>query len=211
MLLPISARLSARQAIRPSSSKSFSFGRSLTLRSSSTAAAATASSAANNNANNNNFSIKLPTVAALVGASLLTGYCVGSVHTEQITEIQKDRALPKGERGCCSCDEEGSKEEATKLTESQTQLSTKLQKIVGTSHVHDGLHESSSTGKFLKGARLGYGKALCIVQPGTLEQAIKCLQAIVDAGCVVVPQGSNTGLTGGSVPRNDTEDTRPSV
>jgi len=211
MLLPISARLSARQAIRSSSSKSLSFGRSLTLRSSSTAAAATASSATNNNANNNIFSIKLPTVAALVGASLLTGYCVGSVHTEQITEIQKDRALPKGGRGCCSCDEEGSKEEATKLTDAQTQLSTKLQKIVGTSHVHDGLHESSSTGKFLKGARLGYGKALCIVQPGTLEQAIKCLQAIVDAGCVVVPQGSNTGLTGGSVPRNDTEDTRPSV
>jgi D-lactate dehydrogenase len=132
------------------------------------------------------------------------------VHSEQIAEISKDRALPKGERGCCSCDDEGgNKKEVAKLTEAQTQLSTKLQKIVGKDHVYDGLNESSSTGKFLKGARIGHGKALCIVQPGTLQQAIQCLQAIVDAGCVVVPQGSNTGLTGGSVPRK--EETRPSV
>jgi hypothetical protein len=26
---------------------------------------------------------------------------------------------------------------------------------------------------------------------------VNCLQEIVDAGCVVLPQGSNTGLTGG--------------
>ena len=202
MLLPVSARLSARQAV-------CSVGRLNTLRSSSSTAAVAASNSAGGE--QSYFSIKLPTAAALVGASLLTGYCVGSLHSEQITELQKDRALPKGERGCCSCDEAAGKEDAVKLTDAQTQLSAKLQKIVGKDHVHDGTSESSSNGKFLKGARIGYGKALCIVQPGSLEQAIKCLQEIVDAGCVVVPQGSNTGLTGGSVPRNDTDDTRPSV
>lgn len=216
VLLPISSRLSVRRAIQSSTSTS-TYGRSLTLRSSSSAVAAAAST--NNNATNStpntSFSVKLPTAVALVGASLLTGYCAGSVHSEQITEIQKDRALPNGERGCCSCDDEevsNNKKEASKLlTEGQTQLSAKLQKIVGKDHVHDGLNESSSTGKFLKGARIGHGTALCIVRPGTLQQAIQSLQAIVDAGCVVVPQGSNTGLTGGSVPRNDTDDTRPTV
>ena len=49
----------------------------------------------------------------------------------------------------------------------------------------------------LPGARIGNGNALCIVQPGTLKEAVKCLQEIVDAECVVLPQGSNTGLTGG--------------
>ena len=187
------------------------------LRSSSFASAA-ASSAANANDKNSaphNFSIKLSTAFALASASLLAGYCVGSIHSEQITEIQRDRALPKGERGCCSCDDDevNSNNQATEkvLTEAQRQLSAKLQKIVGKDHVYDGSKESSSTARFLKGARLGRGNALCIVQPCTLQQAIACLQAIVDAGCVVVPQGSNTGLTGGSVPRNDIKDTRPSV
>eukprot|EP00957_Ditylum_brightwellii_P211393 15366125-Ditylum_brightwellii.AAC.1 len=56
--------------------------------------------------------------------------------------------------------------------------------------------------------RLGHGSALAIVTPTTLREAVNCLQAIVDADCVVVPQGANTGLTGGSVPRDND---RPSV
>lgn len=59
------------------------------------------------------------------------------------------------------------------------------------------MQQTSKNVQFLKGARLGEGHALAIVQPGTLEEAVKCLQAVVDAGCVVLPQGSNTGLTGG--------------
>lgn len=181
----------------------------------SVAAATTASATDKHNSAPKHLTIKLSTTVALVGASLLTGYLAGSVHTERITEIQKDRALPKGERGCCSCSDDGNvsnnKQQTAKLTDAQIQLSAKLQKIVGKDHVYDGSTESASTAKFLKGARLGHGKALYIVQPGTLQQAINCLQAIVDSGCVVIPQGSNTGLTGGSVPRNDTEDTRPSV
>jgi D-lactate dehydrogenase len=146
-----------------------------------------------------NLSIKLSTALAIAGASLLGGYCIGTSHSEHWTELQKNRDLPKGERGCCSCD--GALNSPSKiteeLTEAQAALSSKLQKIVGKDHVLDAMKESSKNALYLKGARLGHGTALCIVQPGTVRQAVNCLQEIVDAGCVVLPQGSNTGLTGG--------------
>lgn len=97
------------------------------------------------------------------------------------------------------------------MTDSQAQLAARLERIVGKGHVVDGKEATSSNRKFLKGTRLGEGTSLCIVQPGTLRQAVRALQEIVDAGCVVLPQGSNTGLTGGSVPRNDNGDSRPVV
>jgi D-lactate dehydrogenase len=109
-----------------------------------------------------------------------------------LSELQHNRELPKGERGCCSCDA------ATDDT-STAPLLSKLQKIVGKGHVYDGMKESSTNIQFLKGARIGNGNAICIVQPGTLKEAVHCLQEIVDAGCIVLPQGSNTGLTGGCV------------
>lgn len=128
------------------------------------------------------------------------GYCLGSSHTDYWNEINKNRELPKGERGCCSCDasDASPKPKAkVELTKAQTELASKLSKIAGKDHVYDGMTESSKNAPFLKGARLGHGTALCIVQPGTVKEAVKCLQEIVDAGCVVLPQGSNTGLTGG--------------
>jgi D-lactate dehydrogenase len=53
-------------------------------------------------------------------------------------------------------------------------------------------------------------RILEIVQPEKLKQVIDMVQAVVDAGCVVLVQGSNTGLTGGSVLRQ-TEDSCPKV
>lgn len=147
---------------------------------------------------------------ALAGSSLLAGYLIGTSHQEHLTDLNKDRELPKGERGCCSCDSP-TEHETVKLTEAQAQLAARLERIVGKGYVVDGKEGTSSNRKFLKGARLGQGTSLCIVQPGTLGQAIRALQEIVDAGCVVLPQGSNTGLTGGSVPRNDNGDSRPVV
>lgn len=44
--------------------------------------------------------------------------------------------------------------------------------------------------------------------PGTLQEAVDVLRACVAAGVAVVPQGANTGLTGGSVPR-DTLSSKP--
>jgi len=77
--------------------------------------------------------------------------------------------------------------------------------------VLDGREETTETAGYLKGARLGSGKAIAIARPTKLQQVPKILQAAVDAGCVVVVQGSNTGLTGGSVPRNSDGDERPTV
>ena len=51
----------------------------------------------------------------------------------------------------------------------------------------------------LKGSRLGKGDAFVVVHPSTIQQALDCLQASVDADACVIPQGANTGLTGGSV------------
>ena len=118
--------------------------------------------------------------------------------------MRRNRVLPKGERGCCSCDggdaiADGPSHVANvELTEEQLALSYKLTKIVGDDHVLDGAkHGMTKCAPFLRGARLGNGEALCIVRPGTLGEAVRCLREIVDADCVVLPQGSNTGLTGG--------------
>mmetsp|Transcript_11816 Transcript_11816/g.24925 ORF Transcript_11816/g.24925 Transcript_11816/m.24925 type:complete len:746 (-) Transcript_11816:623-2860(-) len=169
-----------------------------------------------NSTSNRRISLKPSTAVALTTASLLSGYCLGTRHTEDIHALQKDRALPSGElRGCCSCDSpDASKPQQDtplpwQLTEPQKELPSKLSKIVGREHVLDGTRQTSKTSAFLKGTRLGRGAALCIVQPGSLREAVDCLKAIVDADCVVIPQGANTGLTGGSVPRNNTPDTRP--
>jgi len=70
---------------------------------------------------------------------------------------------------------------------------------------------NSKNASRLKGTRLGGGTALCVLTPTMLQEVVDALQVIVDAGGVVIPQGANTGLTGGSVPRADTTDSRPVV
>jgi len=45
------------------------------------------------------------------------------------------------------------------------------------------------------------GPALAVVRPGSIEEVAAILRACADAGVGVVPQGGNTGLVGGSVPR----------
>jgi FAD/FMN-containing dehydrogenase len=45
------------------------------------------------------------------------------------------------------------------------------------------------------------GAALAVVRPGTPDEVGAVLRACSDAGVAVVPQGGNTGLVGGSVPR----------
>lgn len=195
---------SLSRRLRPS----FSSSAATTNLTATVAPSAAASSNSNAGAGNtSNRSIKPSTALAIASASLLGGYCLGTSHSVHWDDLQKNRELPKGERGCCSCDTSASSTDnnnngATsktipELTEAQIALSSKLQKIVGKEHVYDGMTDSSHSAPFLTGARLGSGKALCIVQPRTVREAVKCLQEIVDAGCVVLPQGSNTGLTGG--------------
>jgi FAD/FMN-containing dehydrogenase len=45
------------------------------------------------------------------------------------------------------------------------------------------------------------GPALAVVRPGSVDEVAAVLRACGDAGAAVVPQGGNTGLVGGSVPR----------
>ena len=45
------------------------------------------------------------------------------------------------------------------------------------------------------------GRALCVVRPGSTEEVSRVVRACAAAGAAVVPQGGNTGLVGGSVPR----------
>ena len=45
------------------------------------------------------------------------------------------------------------------------------------------------------------GRALAVARPGTVDEVATVLRACADAGVGVVPQGGNTGLVGGSVPR----------
>jgi len=45
------------------------------------------------------------------------------------------------------------------------------------------------------------GSALAVVRPGSAKEVAAILRACVSAGVGVVPQGGNTGLVGGSVPR----------
>ena len=46
-----------------------------------------------------------------------------------------------------------------------------------------------------------HGSALAVVRPGSTEEVAAALRLCADAGVAVVPQGGNTGLVGGSVPR----------
>ncbi|MCL6282517.1 D-lactate dehydrogenase [Ruegeria sp. 2012CJ41-6] len=69
--------------------------------------------------------------------------------------------------------------------------------IVGRRHVLTG---ARATERFRKGFRSGEGEALCVIQPGTLLEQWKVLQACVAADKIVIMQAANTGLTEGSTP-----------
>jgi D-lactate dehydrogenase len=141
-----------------------------------------------------------------VAFSLATGFAVGrwSPARDQASHEAQKRVLPSGlPRTCCDDNE---------LTEAQRALPAKLARIVGKENILDGRYGSTRTLPFLTGARLGGGgQALAILTPRSLQDVVYCVKLIVDADCVILPQGSNTGLTGGSVPRVNTRDTRPVV
>lgn len=141
-----------------------------------------------------------------IGVALytLTTFCVGygygimnpNPNGDDDSTTHAHHVLPSGQpRTCCEEDESSQK------------LLSELQNVVGTSHVIT--PNSSSISPYLRGMRLGEGPALCVVRPASISQAIKCLQLILYHEYVVIPQGANTGLTGGSVPRGG--HSRPAV
>ena len=86
-----------------------------------------------------------------------------------------------------------------------------LRQVVGAAHVLTPAESSpGALAPYTTGARIGHGVALAVVRPGSLQEAVDVLRVCVEAGVAVLPQGANTGLTGGSVPR-DTACDRPTV
>ncbi len=71
--------------------------------------------------------------------------------------------------------------------------------LVGDSHVLvdadvRATYETDWLGKY-------HGTARCIVRPGDVDEVASVVRACAAAGVAIVPQGGNTGLVGGSVPR----------
>jgi D-lactate dehydrogenase len=130
--------------------------------------------------------------------SLSIGFLAGRESKKD--DDEQKLVLPNGlPRTCC---------ESKELTEKQKALFKTLKRIVGRVNVLDGTEENAHTSQYLKGARLGRGTALYIVKPQKLKQIVEIVKETVDADCVVLVQGQNTGLTGGSVPRHND---RPTV
>ncbi|CAJ1936301.1 unnamed protein product [Cylindrotheca closterium] len=138
--------------------------------------------------------------AAFAFASLSVGFIAGRQSLRE--EEEEARVLPSGlPRTCC---------EKQELTEKQKALFKVLKRIVGRKNVLDGTIDNTQTASYLKGARLGRGSALHIVKPKKLKQLIEIVKESVEADCVILVQGQNTGLTGGSVPRRQ-DDKRPTI
>jgi D-lactate dehydrogenase len=78
---------------------------------------------------------------------------------------------------------------------------------VGSAYVFTGATE---TRRFRQGYRYGGGPVLAAIQPGTLVEMWRALQACHRANVIVICQAANTGLTGGSTPAAEGYD-RPVV
>ena len=78
-------------------------------------------------------------------------------------------------------------------------LLASLREIVGATHclTDPGMRASYET----DWTRRFHGEALAVIRPGSTDEVARALVACRDAGVGVVPQGGNTGLVGGSVPR----------
>ena len=74
-----------------------------------------------------------------------------------------------------------------------------LREAVGAAHVL--LDEGERAGYETDWTRRYSGSALAVVRPADTDQVARVLRACADHGVAVVPQGGNTGLVGGSVPR----------
>lgn len=76
-------------------------------------------------------------------------------------------------------------------------LLSALRKAVGQRHV---MTADRQTRRFATGFRFGSGPVLAVVQPGTLIEQWRVLQACIAADVIIILQSANTGLTGGSTP-----------
>ena len=76
-----------------------------------------------------------------------------------------------------------------------------LRSVVGNAHV---LVDADQRARFR--GRLDRplpGTCVAVVRPASTEEVAAVVRACARAGVTIVPQGGNTGLVGGSVPRSD--------
>lgn len=79
-------------------------------------------------------------------------------------------------------------------------LRARLQRIVGPTHV---IHDPETRASYeTDWTRRFSGSAAFVVRPADTSQIARVLQCCREAGVPLVPQGGNTGLVGGSVPRS---------
>jgi len=85
------------------------------------------------------------------------------------------------------------------MTPDTTSLLEALRAAVGPAHLltDPDLRASYQT----DWTRRWQGEALAVVRPGSVDEVATVLRACASAGVAVIPQGGNTGLVGGSVPR----------
>ncbi|HET6744936.1 MAG TPA: FAD-binding oxidoreductase [Candidatus Limnocylindria bacterium] len=87
------------------------------------------------------------------------------------------------------------------------QLASMLRDAVGDAHV---LTDSDLRASYeTDWTRRWHGEAAAVVRPADTDQVASVMTACIDAGAVVIPQGGNTGLVGGSIPRQKSD--RPQV
>jgi len=148
--------------------------------------------------------------AALAALSLSLGFAAGRSSHSDDSHAGADSSphvLPNGLPRTCCDDDDDSHHKQPALTAAQKDLKHQLARLVGADNVLDGTGDlNPSTAPYLQGARLGQGRALCIVAPRRLHHVQEILELALAADCVVLPQGQNTGLTGGSVPRASSND-----
>lgn len=94
-----------------------------------------------------------------------------------------------------------------KYKQNNNKLVKELKEIVGNKYI---ITDEWSKETFCKGWRYGEGKALAVAKPGTLLEIWKILKICVDNNIIIIMQGANTGLTGGSTPYGNNYD-RPIV
>ena len=146
---------------------------------------------------------RMASAMAAFGVVFSMGFFAGKSTSSSERMDRKPLVLPNGlPRTCCDSHDEKKKlqDPHVNLSPLQSQLPKKLKRIVGKENVLDGMVYNTETTPYLKGARLGMGRALCIVTPRHLHHVVSLVEACVEADCIILPQGQNTGLTGGSVP-----------
>ncbi|HEX6140722.1 MAG TPA: FAD-binding oxidoreductase [Candidatus Limnocylindria bacterium] len=93
------------------------------------------------------------------------------------------------------------------MTSDTSHLLAALRAAVGDQHVL--ADADMRAGYETDWTRRWHGKALAVVRPASVDQVAAVVSACADAGATIIPQGGNTGLVGGSVPRRDSQ--RPQV